>query len=218
VQPFEYWAGLFAKHGFYRDADFDASSIARHATRFRRVTGPVFPVIRAYERTMWAQLREVHALREFNYEVTAGKHKLEGQLAEAGKDRQRLEAHLTEAAEEQQRLDILLNETTQETQRLKREVTERDAKVERLQTSMEAKDLRIDHLADDLRQIQSSLGWTLLSAYTRAKNRWLPAGSRLRALHDAVVRSLKLGLSQGFAALFRKVAARLRRRRANDST
>jgi len=209
VQPFEYWAGLFAKHGFYRDADFDASSIARHATRFRRVTGPVFPVIRAYERTMWAQLREVHALREFNYEVTAGKHKLEGQLAEAGKDRQRLEgelraateqtqrleAHLTEAAEEQKRLDILLNETAQETQRLKREVTERDAKVERLQTSMEAKDLRMDHLADDLRQIQSSLGWTLLSAYTRAKNRWLPPGSRLRALHDAVVRSLKLGLS-----------------------
>jgi chromosome segregation ATPase len=204
---------------------------------------------------MWAQLREVHALREFHYEMTVGKHKLEGQLAEAGKDRQRLEgelraatqeteglqaqlaeagkdrqrlegelraateqtqrleAHLTEAAEEQQRLDALLIDAAQETQRLKREITERDAKVERLQVSMDAKDLRIDRLEDDLREIQSSLGWTLLSAYTRAKNRWLPPGSRLRALHNAIVSGVKLGLSQGFAALFRKVAARLRRQR-----
>ena len=216
VQPFEYWAGLFAKHGFYRDADFDASFIARHATRFRRVTGPVFPVIRGYERRMWAQLREVHTLRQSHYEVTVGKHKLEGQLAElraATQETEGLQAQLAEAGADRQRLDALLIDAAQETQRLKREVTERDAKVERLQVSMEAKDLRIVRIEADLREIQSSLGWTLLSAYSRTKNRWLSPGSKIRALYDAIVSGVKLGLSQGFAALFRKVAARLRRQR-----
>ncbi len=217
VQPFEYWAGLFAKQGFYRDADFDASFIAVQATRFRKVTGPVHSVIRAYERRLWAQLREVHALRQFHYEVTVGKHKLEGQLAEAAKGQQRLEAELRAAAEQTQRLDTLLNEAAQETPRLKREVEERDAKVERLQASMEAKDSRIDHLAAELREIQSGLGWMLLSAYSRAKNRWLSPGSKIRALYDAIVSGVKLGLSRGFGALFRKIAARLRRHHANDS-
>jgi len=213
VQPFEYWAGLFAKHGFYRDADFDASFIARHATRFRRMTGPVFPVIRAYERTMWAQLREASALRQFNVELAGEKQLLESQLTQAIEERPRLEAQLAEAGKDRQRLDALLIDAAQETQRLKREVTERDAKVERLHGSMEAKDLRIDRLEADLREIQSSLGWTLLSAYSRTKNRWLSPGSKIRALYDAIVSGVKLGLSQGFAALFRKVAARLRRQR-----
>jgi glycosyltransferase involved in cell wall biosynthesis/SAM-dependent methyltransferase len=50
VQPPEYWAGLFALHGFYRDLDFDASFVARHAVLFRRQRGALTPVIRGYER------------------------------------------------------------------------------------------------------------------------------------------------------------------------
>ena len=240
VQPMEYWAGLFAKHGFYRDTDFDATFVAEHATRFHRVSGPVYPIIGAYERSLWLQLREGHALRQFNLALTREKQQLESQLTQATEDRPRLQAQLSEAAEERQRVerqldtvtqeaarlegqltlaaeerqrvDTLLIEAAQETTRLKSEIKERDVRVSRLRVSSEAKDLRIDRLQAELKAIQSSLGWTLLSAFFRVRDRWLSPGSRLRAVYDVIMKSLKVGLSQGFGALCRKVAATVRRK------
>jgi len=181
VQPVDYWAGLFAKHGFYRDVDFDVSFVAEHAVRFRRVTGPVFPVVRAYERKLWAELRESHSLRQFNRELGSQKHRLERELTDVAQDRQRLETELTA--------------TAQERERLKMEILERDGKVERAQLTIEEKDSQIEYLTAELKEIQSSLGWTLLSGYCRIRNRWLPLGSRRRAFYDVVTKGVKAWLS-----------------------
>ena len=50
VQPAEYWAEAFARHGFYRDVDFDASFITPWAVRFRRSREPLPRIVRGYER------------------------------------------------------------------------------------------------------------------------------------------------------------------------
>jgi hypothetical protein len=50
VQPAEYWAEQFARHGFFRDVDFDASFINPWAVRFRRSAEPLPRVVRNYER------------------------------------------------------------------------------------------------------------------------------------------------------------------------
>jgi hypothetical protein len=50
VQPPEYWAEQFARHGFFRDVDFDASFINAWAVRFRRRAEPVHRIVREYER------------------------------------------------------------------------------------------------------------------------------------------------------------------------
>ena len=58
VQPPEYWAECFARHGFYRDVDFDASFITRWAVRFRHKDGPLHRIVRDYERyfmPLWSQ-------------------------------------------------------------------------------------------------------------------------------------------------------------------
>lgn len=65
VHPLEYWAEQFARHGFFRDVDFDASFITPWAVRFRRCNEPLHRIVRDYERRFWelwnanVQLREL---------------------------------------------------------------------------------------------------------------------------------------------------------------
>ncbi len=69
VQPVDYWAGLFAAEGFVRDIDFDASFIAPWAARFRRQHGPIYQVLRGYERKFWSLAHENHELRSLSLEL-----------------------------------------------------------------------------------------------------------------------------------------------------
>lgn len=68
VQPVDYWAGLFARHGFYRDVDFDASFLTPWAVRFRRLSEPFHRIVRQYERVMQRLVEENVALRSVNLE------------------------------------------------------------------------------------------------------------------------------------------------------
>lgn len=75
VRPPGYWAECFAKQGFFRDVDFDATFITPWAIRFRRNNAPVHRIIRDYERKYWMlckentdleqQVRDVERLRNF---------------------------------------------------------------------------------------------------------------------------------------------------------
>lgn len=64
VQPVEYWAAAFAKHGFLRDLDFDgAGFLPRWAGRFRKRAEPLARVVSGYERRVWALSTENAAMR-----------------------------------------------------------------------------------------------------------------------------------------------------------
>jgi SAM-dependent methyltransferase len=52
----EDWAEAFARHGLYRDVDFDASFVTKWAIRFTRRDVPPHRLVRDYERRFW-QLR-----------------------------------------------------------------------------------------------------------------------------------------------------------------
>lgn len=69
VQPPEYWADLFARQGFYRDVDFDATGLTPWAVRFRKQSEPVHRVVRNYERSYWALSKENYDLRQLNLEL-----------------------------------------------------------------------------------------------------------------------------------------------------
>ena len=64
VQPPEYWARLFAAHGFFRDIDYDASFILPWAVRFRKSLEPIPSTVGSYERRLWRMEQERTALRE----------------------------------------------------------------------------------------------------------------------------------------------------------
>jgi SAM-dependent methyltransferase len=69
VQPPEYWAEQFARHGFFRDVDFDASFITPWAVRFRRRTEPVHRIVRDYERRFAALEIERNEIRKRAFEI-----------------------------------------------------------------------------------------------------------------------------------------------------
>jgi hypothetical protein len=63
VQPPAYWAGQFAQHGFFRDANTELLHITPWATRFRRMNVPVPHLVGQYEQRLWQTQQENHALR-----------------------------------------------------------------------------------------------------------------------------------------------------------
>jgi SAM-dependent methyltransferase len=58
VRPPEYWAGLFARHGFARDLGFDGSFLAWWGMRFRRTRDPWHRLAVDYEREWWRLKQE----------------------------------------------------------------------------------------------------------------------------------------------------------------
>jgi SAM-dependent methyltransferase len=71
TQPPEYWAARFARHGFYRDVDFDASFVAPWAARFRHRTDPPHRIVGDYERAFSQVVIERNELRALAVETAA---------------------------------------------------------------------------------------------------------------------------------------------------
>jgi len=69
VQPPEYWAELFARQGFFRDIDFNASFITPWAALFRRRKDPFHRIVREYERKFWSLWKENVDLHQAAFEM-----------------------------------------------------------------------------------------------------------------------------------------------------
>lgn len=72
----EYWADLFARQGFYRDIDFDASFISPWAACYQRKSLSINRLVHDYERKFWLLWKENVDLRQANQEM---RQKLSGQ-------------------------------------------------------------------------------------------------------------------------------------------
>ncbi|PKO12956.1 MAG: methyltransferase type 12 [Chloroflexi bacterium HGW-Chloroflexi-10] len=71
VQPPDYWSEQFAKHGFYRDVNFDASFITAWAVRYRKRNEPIHRLVKEYEQVFWMLKKENVDLRELATENEA---------------------------------------------------------------------------------------------------------------------------------------------------
>lgn len=104
VNPPEYWAALFARHGLFRDVDFDASFITPWAARFRRRDEPPHRIVAGYERRLWELRRENDDLRALALEQRETLAAAEAGRAYAA----RLETELTAKNEHITRLEDLI--------------------------------------------------------------------------------------------------------------
>jgi SAM-dependent methyltransferase len=96
VQPGEYWAELFAGHGFFRDVEFDASFLTPWAVRFRRRADPLPRIVRDYERQFVALAASRNDSRAFATDLQREHGRVAERLAAAETEgdglRQALEA------------------------------------------------------------------------------------------------------------------------------
>jgi SAM-dependent methyltransferase len=65
----DYWSEQFAKQGFFRDINFDASFITPWAVRYRRRNEPFHRIIKEYEQKFWILKKENTDLRELAVEL-----------------------------------------------------------------------------------------------------------------------------------------------------
>lgn len=150
VHPPDYWASEFARHGFYRDMDFDGSHITPWAARFRRNAEPFHRIVRDYERRFWELTLERNDTRTYSMEIQG---QLAAQLAEG--DRLRLEAARdlaaaqADAAEARQQTEAVRTETAAARRHatdLDGMVTARANDVRRLETELAQARDRIFHM------------------------------------------------------------------------
>jgi len=76
----DYWGEQFAKQGFFRDVNFDASFITSWAVRYRKRNEPVHRIIKEYEQKFWVLKKENTDLRELSIESDANIYALNNQL------------------------------------------------------------------------------------------------------------------------------------------
>jgi len=85
VHPPEYWAELFARQGFFRDVDYDATYILPWAARYRKRAEPIHRLVREYERWHWQSLSAVNDARSYSID-------LQKKLGEAEAEREDIRA------------------------------------------------------------------------------------------------------------------------------
>jgi SAM-dependent methyltransferase len=90
VQPPEYWVKSFARQGFFRDQEFDASFIAPWAVLYRQATAPFHQIVGGYERHLWELQKENLDLRDENIRM---RNELSSNLSTIDK----LQSQLTES-------------------------------------------------------------------------------------------------------------------------
>lgn len=98
VQPPEYWTALFARQGFERDLEFDATFISPWAALYRRSERDHIDTIRTYDRSWWRQKTENRRLRAALLDTTRQRDELRAAPQEATEETSRdMEQALAEA-------------------------------------------------------------------------------------------------------------------------
>lgn len=97
VQPPEVWSAHFARQGFVRDLDYDASFVMPWAGLYERSHALLPDVVRAYDREWWRLRSEVRQVREKVLELHA---QLEEGGAPVAEENVRLRADLLAARDD----------------------------------------------------------------------------------------------------------------------
>lgn len=108
VHPPEHWAELFARHGFVRDVDYDATYVVPWAMRLRRTRAPLHRVVRDFERRAWLHQKAEREAREYSIQVQTQLAHETSVVADVRAAMDREVAHLREllAASEARRLEV----------------------------------------------------------------------------------------------------------------
>ena len=162
VHPPEYWASEFARHGFYRDVDFDGSFITPWAIRFRRSTEPIHQIVRGYERRFWELTLERNDTRTYSMQV---QDKLAVQLEQV--------EHLRRAAEEaasavgQAQADAAA--VRQEADAARDEAGATRAALDANQATLHAREHELAQARDRIYHMERSAFWRARSAWQRIR-------------------------------------------------
>ena len=186
-QP-EYWAEQFARHGFYRDVDYDASYIVAWAARFRKRQEPVHRIVRDYERRYWALLSAATDARSYSEDIqkTLAATEAERDALRAERDALGTERDALRAERDAVRAECEVLEAAHDTTAAERDAAaaERDAAAaarDALRTERDDVRENCDRVATRLNQALDTIAHMERSGFWRLRLAWL----RLKRLLSA---------------------------------
>ena len=152
VQPPENWSATFARHGFVRDVDFDASFLTHWAILYERSDEALPDIVRAYDRAYWRLKEEQHQLRETVLELQArleaiaggeAHGRLSGESARLGEEVRRLSEQLLASRDAVISHEAKLGKALGETRRLEAELVRYQTRMEQLDAILRSKSWRV---------------------------------------------------------------------------
>ena len=146
----EEWAEAFARHGFYRDVDYDAAFITKWAARFTRRAVPTHRLVRDYERRFWQLRAAEQDARSYSVDV-------QDRLAAAERERDRLALVEQELVADLARVNGMA----------------RDLQIQTADLDADGNDLRqkLGASLDTIRHMESSAFWRARNAINRLLRR-----------------------------------------------
>ena len=199
VQPPEYWAERFARHGFYRDVEFDAAFITPWTARFRRSREPASRIVAAYERRWWQLQQENRARREFNIEQR-------NELAIK-------EMHLLRLREQLEEREARYAEFERASQaRYAAQARTAQARYAAQERTAQALSAQLRGWEKRWAQLQSSPGWALLRSLQNLRARIAPPGSTRDQAMDDIWRGVRARQGEAFVSAVRLIRQDVSRR------
>lgn len=159
VRPPEFWAEQFARYGFFRDVDFDASFITPWAARFRKLEEPIHRVVRNYEKRFWELTVERNDVRSYSMET-------QKRLAATDEDRDRLRTQVndleTSARFARERFEA-------EHESLRVQVAEARTDARHVAAERDDMALRLAHARQTIAHMERSWFWRVRQYYVRLR-------------------------------------------------
>lgn len=179
VRPPDYWAQRFARHGFFRDLDFDGSFITPWTIRFRKTNDPAWRVVYGYERHLWQLEKEVQARRLLSVE----------QQAQLAQNEQTLKTAVAEAVAEK------AAEKDQALQPLTAEIARNQETIESLTATLKLEQERSEQLlvqeAEHQAERAEAVTAQLAEHYARIDSLFAPVIAGQSSLDQAVAQLLE---------------------------
>jgi SAM-dependent methyltransferase len=148
----EDWAEAFARHGFYRDVDYDAAYITKWAVRFTRRDVPVHRLVRDYERRFWQLRAAEHDARAYSVDV-------QERLAAADRERDRMAGVERDLREVHRQLGEANEKLTGEVAAANRMVYEMQEQTADLEADTNELRQKLGGALDTIRHMESSIFW-----------------------------------------------------------
>jgi len=151
VQPTHYWVELFARYGFFRNIDVDASVAAPQAIHLARANRTPVSIAADYERWHWRMLSELRDLREARQVGAEAVVRAEHAEEKAKLLRRQLEEREASALESEidlRGLRRLVRKQKTDVADLRRKLHEREAAAGRVELELIARDRVLAELAD----------------------------------------------------------------------
>ncbi len=191
----DYWAEQFARHGFYRDLEYNAAFITPWAARFRKTHQMFSRTVRAYERRLWHLEEQMTGCRESTLEQRNELATQQTALRAAQADNEKLMQALQEirAAHE-----IGVKWATDHGPKLMREI--------------EIATARAQSLESQLADIQRSRSWRLAQKLRALRLALMPVHRFQGRLRYLSRRTVVVWRTQGTRAVLQKALRKARHR------